>query len=135
MTSSSPISTTTQYPSFASSGLTLSITPSASTSKVLLMLAAPFYTGGRTDVGGGIRMTRASGATIVYPQNAVYSHYRDGGGNSMLSSPNLSFLDSPATTSAVTYSIEFCQSSGSGTTATLSFGGQTLSFIAMEIGA
>lgn len=126
---------TTTSGTFVNSGFTVSITPSASTSKVLIMTAFNLYTAGRTDLGGAVQITRASGATIVYPQNALYGHYVDGVANSVLTSPHFSFLDSPATTSAITYELQYRQTSGSGTTAGLGFANQTTSLIAMEIGA
>ena len=132
---STAITSSSSYPSFANSGITLSITPSATTSKILLLASIPMMLQNKTDLGGATRITRASGATIVYPQNALYNQYCDGIGNSFATTHAISFLDSPSTTSAITYEIQFCQSSGGSSTATLSFNGQTTSLVAMEIGA
>lgn len=134
-TNSTAITTTTAYPSYANSGFTLSITPSASTSKIMLIATLPFMMQNKTDLGGASRIVRGGGSVIVYPQTALYNQYVDGIGNSAATTHAHAFLDSPATTSAITYEIQFCQSSGASSSATISFAGQTASFIAMEIGA
>jgi hypothetical protein len=121
--------------SFVNTGFTVSITPSASTSRVLIMAAFNLYAAGRTDVGAAVQITRGSGATVVYPQNALYTHYTDGVGNSVLTSPHYSFVDSPATTSAITYELQLRQTSGGATTTSIGFANQTTSLIAIEIGA
>jgi hypothetical protein len=126
---------TTTSGTYVNSGFTVSITPSSSTSKVLIMTSFNFYTAGRTDVGGAVQITRASGATVVYPQNALYTHYVDGVSNSVLTQNSMQFLDSPATTSAITYELQYRQTSGAGTTAGLGFANQTTTLIALEIGA
>jgi hypothetical protein len=120
---------------FVNSGFTVSITPSASTSKVLIMTSFNLYTAGKTDCGGAVQITRASGATVVYPQNALYTHYVDGVANSVLTQNSMQFLDSPATTSAVTYELQYRQTSGGATVAGLGFNNQTTTLIALEIGA
>ena len=134
-TNSTAITTTTAYPSYANSGFTLSITPSASTSKIMLIATLPFMMQNKTDLGGASRIVRGGGSVIVYPQTALYNQYVDGIGNSNATTHAHAFLDSPATTSAITYQIQFCQSSGGSSSATISFSGQTASFVAMEIGA
>jgi hypothetical protein len=135
VTNSTAITTTTAYPSYANSGITLSITPSASTSKIMLIATLPFMLQNKTDLGGASRIVRGGGSVVVYPQTALYNQYVDGIGNSAATTHAHAFLDSPATTSAITYELQFCQSSGGSSTATISFAGQTASFIAMEIGA
>lgn len=134
-TNSTVITTTTNYPSYANSGFTLSITPSASTSKILLIASIPFMQQNKTDLGGASRIVRGGGSVIVYPQTALYNQYVDGIGNSFATTHSHAFLDSPATTSAITYEIQFCTSAGGSSNANISFAGQTASFIAMEIGA
>jgi hypothetical protein len=99
------------------------------------MTAFNLYAAGRTDVGAAVQITRGSGSVVVYPQNALYTQYTDGVGNSVLTSPHFSFVDSPATTSAITYELQLRQTSGGATTTAIGFANQTTSLIAMEIGA
>ena len=96
---------------YASTGLSLSITPSSATSKILVLAWCPIRYG--TNNGGGnvgIRINRASG-TIVMNNNLInnVSAIVD------ISYPiTLSYLDSPATTSSTNYTIEFALVNSSG---------------------
>jgi hypothetical protein len=96
---------------YASTGLSLNITPSSATSKILVMSWCPIRYG--TNNGGGnvgIRINRASG-TIVMNNNLInnVSAIVD------ISYPiTLSYLDSPATTSSTNYTIEFALVNSSG---------------------
>ena len=129
--------------------ITVSITPTLSTSKILVMA----YISGASDTAAtqiGFRLTRAGTAIFVgdasgsriqatgilfQPSNANYS-----------SQAHASFLDSPATTSATTYAMQYKADAGSSTTVYLgrtwndvnaSFTVRTPSagIIVMEIGA
>ena len=114
---------------------TASITPTSSSSKVLILVNCAIFNSGAS--GAGIALTRG-GSSIWLPSVA------DGGGpygalygvtgGRMLTS--MSYLDSPATTSSTAYGISLA--SRSGTTATLNptdvtTGGSTITL--MEIAA
>jgi hypothetical protein len=102
---------------FTDSGLSLSITPTSATSKILVMVtqAMDVYASGRADLGMGIRLLRDS-TTIWNPSvsgttspstGAGYGggYVNAGGANQIeltLQVP-ITYLDSPATTSAITY--------------------------------
>jgi hypothetical protein len=99
---------------FTDSGLSLSITPTSATSKILVLVtqAMDVYASGRGDLGMGIRLLRDS-TTIWNPSvsgtvsGAGYGggYVNAGGANQIevtLQVP-ITYLDSPATTSAITY--------------------------------
>jgi hypothetical protein len=122
---------------FTSTGLSLNITPSSATSKILVLSWCPIRYG--TNNGGGnagIRINRASG-TIVMNNNLI----NNVNGIVDISYPvTLSFLDSPATTSSTNYTIEFAlvNSSGVYTNPTVNWNSgvtQTSTLILMEIAA
>ena len=95
------------------SGMSVSITPKFNTSKIFVMItlgsissAAGISVGFRllrdsTAVGNAADTTLQSGFTNIYE-----------GGNSSLFSASHNFLDSPATTSAITYKLQWRNSSG-----------------------
>ena len=96
------------------SGFTVSITPSATSNKILykgsLYLA---YTGAE----GNFRLTRTVSGTATEVGNAsVVDDDADGafaiGGGSQYTVATFSFLDSPNTTSAITYGIKWHMHSG-----------------------
>ena len=96
------------------SGFTVSITPSATSSKIL-------YTGslylGFTGAEGNFRLTRTVSGTATEVGNAsVVDDDADGafaiGGGSQYTVATFSFLDSPNTTSAITYGIKWHMHSG-----------------------
>jgi hypothetical protein len=93
-------------------GLSLSITPSSSTSKILVISV----TQGLQDSGvadGRIRLMRDS--TAIFVGNAAEAAMGFWGGNAgnMIQAPAL-ILDSPATTSAITYKMQ-CRNNSAGT--------------------
>ena len=106
-------STTTSGSFVDISGMSVSITPKFNTSKIFVMItlgsissAAGISVGFRllrdsTAVGNAADTTLQSGFTNIYE-----------GGNSSLFSASHNFLDSPATTSAITYKLQWRNSSG-----------------------
>ena len=122
---------------YTSTGLSLNITPTSATSKILVMAWCPIRYG--TNNGGGnvgIRINRASG-TVLMTNNLInnVSAIVD------ISYPiTLSYLDSPATTSSTNYTIEFALANSSGvyTNPTVNWNSgttQTSTLILMEIAA
>jgi hypothetical protein len=92
------------------SGLSASITPTSSSSKILIFLNV---TGGNNNGGGAVKLLRnttdiAIATTGTGSQtNAAFGNYFDNGDNNSMRGHGLSFLDSPSTTSAVTYKTQF----------------------------
>jgi hypothetical protein len=93
-----PITTT-----YTDSGLSASITPKFSTSKILVMVNQALYVGGGgADSGAGLRILR--GATEVFATSATTLYiYSSTLGNEIGTIYSINYLDSPATTSSTTY--------------------------------
>jgi len=99
-------------------GLSVSITPTSSSSKILVLVQA----NGSQPVGSGrayLRLLR--GSTVINAGDAAGSRTPGLGGFSSAdtsipsSTVSASFLDSPATTSSTTYKIQLSMTAGSGT--------------------
>jgi hypothetical protein len=128
--------------SFTDSNLTATITPSSASSKILVMVNQSVYAespGGSS--GSRLRILRdstvilnlngANGWETTYVQFAT-SATEDSGENS--SRVNAQYLDSPNTTSAITYKTEAARAFASGSIYT-QVGSTTSVMILMEIGA
>jgi len=98
--------TTIATNTYTDTGLSLSITPTSATSKVLVMINQAFwYSRSATSQGTSIQILR--GATSVFASGADDTFYMnagtDGTGILLGTVGALVYLDSPATTSATTY--------------------------------
>lgn len=93
-------------------GLSVSITPSAATSKILV-IASLFMYGGSGQTNGFARLVRGSTAIAVGAtagsRTPVSMFNADGKGCTV----GMCFLDAPATTSATTYKVQFRTENGS----------------------
>ena len=122
-------STTSTSTTFVNSNVTASITPSASTSKVLVLIAlTECYKGSDVNNGLQLRLTRGGSSVFVFAtQNG-----RNGvnGGNSFNVASH--YLDSPATTSATTYTVQLASNN---TTQVGVADNGVSTIILMEIGA
>ena len=78
-------------------GLTCTITPKFNTSKILVQTSQPFIYNSTT--AQGFRTFLLRGSTIIN----MHETYASGGNEWKIASHNMLYLDSPATTSAVTY--------------------------------
>lgn len=102
-TTANTVSTT-----YADTGLTANITCQSTSSKVLVMLSQDFYTSA-ANTDGGVRLLR--GATQL-SQSAGVAFSTAGGVEVTFAR---FYLDSPASTSALTYKTTFARISGAGT--------------------
>ena len=115
--------------SFTASNLTASITPTSSSSKVLVLVNGPMY----------------ASTTAAEPQGTIYrnstnvisagSQFTDtyNGAGAIVSNISIAYLDSPATTSSTTYTFYFKNSvAGNGT---FPVNGGTATIVLMEIAA
>ena len=93
---------------YVDSGLTATITPQATTSKILAIYSENIYTNAGT-TGCGIRLVR--GATTL--DTVIDLSY--GTSSGILASHAFTYLDSPSTTSATTYKTQFARTTGAGT--------------------
>lgn len=115
---------------YADSGLTASITPSATTSKILVTVHQAWRSGAS---GQRIGAKLFRGSTELKFIGDYYG-YSASAGDLIGGHFSISYLDSPATTSATTYKTQFNNGSASGTVTVQPF--SMMSFITlMEIGA
>ena len=102
--------------SFVDIGISCSITPSATSSKILIHRTQGFYIyGGGGDVGFNTLLLRSIGGASysgILSGRTGPTHsgaYMNSGGSSELADiQGLTFLDTPSTTSAITYKIQAC---------------------------
>lgn len=107
----------------ATSVLSTSITPSSTSSKILIIVSAYFSCD--TDVYGGASLYR--GGTVISDSISSLSsggassvqftapiNHRDGDGQYENETVSINYLDSPSTTSATTYTLGFLKTYGTG---------------------
>ena len=116
--------------------LNASITPSATTSKILVHCYVQLYTAGSVQ-GPVARMQLVRGSTAI---NGFQASTYDQGGNGVQTNntATISVLDSPSSSSSVTYKVQLKNTAGSSATvqaeATDGGGGQsTPTFVLMEV--
>ena len=108
-------------------GHSATITPSSTASKIFVMWRAH----ARTSIAGsgfGTKLVR--GSTAVWTSNSNYSQYYANAGE-IHSSHNISYIDSPSTTSATTYKLQ--ASSYGGNLIKMNSDGEKTQLVLMEI--
>ena len=95
---------TTSSSTFTDTGLTATITPTSSSSKILVIVNQCGVRKDTGDTGVGLRLLR--GATVILKFEDAAGNTNSGAQN-FIGSVSNSFLDSPATTSATTYKTQF----------------------------
>ena len=95
---------------YAASGLTLNITPKFSTSKILVCFNLPLQSGAQ-NLRAAVGLHRGGSQIYLAQRESLFN------GSSSNNSETVSgmFLDSPATTSTLTYDVRVRVSGGSGT--------------------
>ena len=130
---------TTTSATLSDTGLTATITPSASTSKILVMFThqMSLYRVSATNMNGWLRLFRNS-TNLDIPRSAnETSYFQSTGSATTLEFAHTfaySYLDSPATTSATTYKTQF-KTDSSAISFNANVSGGTSTIILMEIGA
>lgn len=127
--------TGTQSTSYVDTGLSVTITPTSATSKVLILIANPAYianSASASAVNGGFQLVRAS--TNIVTLNGVMQQNINANNGAMANAFNYSYLDSPATTSATTYKLQQKVDNANGFIYT-SIGSNVSTITAIEIGA
>ena len=114
--------------SYASTNLTAVITPSATSSKIMAIIAAPMYcnTGAKYYYGTVYR-----GSSDLAGSNTPFAIARNNG-SSIGSCVHINYLDSPSSTSQLTY--RYYQKVESGATGYISINDGTSTITLMEIG-
>ena len=93
-------------------GLTATITPISATSKILVIAnLAGLYNGANNSAGAGIYLYR-NGSNVIGNYMAFINYL--GAANALIENAGINYLDSPATTSATTYTVYFSRLSASG---------------------
>jgi hypothetical protein len=120
---------TSSSTTYSDTAITLSITPTSASNKVLVIVSAAIYTlksGAQTL--GNTRLVR--GATTLYT-DAVLPYIVFGGSGSKEQNMRVTqvYLDSPATTSATTYKLQFAAESGGSIGTNTYSGGSTITLM------
>ena len=128
--------TTTQVSTSATtwidSGLTASITPSSTSSKILVFFTTMLAVGSGADIQGGIRLMR--GASIIQDYGTyTWGNYDAGENPFKYGSFSTNYLDSPSTVSATTYKYQGRNYSNG--TFYMQFASRPASIVLIEIGA
>jgi len=117
--------------SFADTGITASITPSAATSKVLVIVSQLGYgKSGGGDTKVQTKLFRGATEIAVISGSAAYNNTN---APLQLGTLGIAYLDSPSTTSATTYKTQYRTTTGSAVYG--QDGAETSTIILMEIGA
>jgi len=123
--------------SYADTGLSLSITPTLATSKVLVLTYQTFGTSRQTgQCGMGVQLLR--GATVITtPATDMFAGGASGAASVFLNNQvSISYLDSPATTSATTYKTQGKpETTANSSTLVAQYNNTTATMILLEIGA
>lgn len=125
---STSATTATSSSSYIASGLSGTITPKFSTSKIFVILSS------------GVRSPSLSWLNVALFKNGSQLvrisdglHYRISGSSDVTTQLNYSYLDSPATTSATTYALYFAVQGGG--TGSINPDGNPMTIILMEVAA
>jgi len=130
MTTSTQTTATTT--TFIDTAITLSITPSASTSKVLVMAVAAGLAKRDQDTTGALQLLRET--SVLTAMEGVFGYTANtnhmGGGASVMN-----YLDTPATTSSVTYKVQVRNRGGTGSIRVNWDGLSASNLVLMEVAA
>ena len=130
---SSSSTTHTSTSSYTDSAVTVSITPSSASSKILIMANIVLDNVGNYD-GAGVRVVRDATAVRTYPQVIKIGERAttDGDSTEITTTWAAHMLDAPASTSALTYKIQVKKFISSGSSTLVSSDGD---IVVMEIAA
>jgi hypothetical protein len=120
--------------SYADSGLSLSITPSASTSRVIVFVSQPIALIHTQGAELYMNMNIMRGATQLMENRMLFRAAAYGSESAMYTAWAPTYVDSPSTTSSTTYKCQF-KNSGAVGTAYTQIGNGTATITLMEIGA
>jgi len=128
---STSVQVNTTSATFIDTGLSVSITPSSASSKVFVM--AVHQGCGKYSANNSLALNLLRDSTQIHTGGTKGVNSNDAG-ESWVGSYTLSYLDSPSTTSAVTYKTQLSNVTGSGTVRVQSSDGVS-TIVAMEIAA
>ena len=117
---------------FTDTGLTATITPISSTSKIAIFASINGVYKNGTNSSIGLNVCRGASEIVRFSDNGLsYT----GDTSASQTSGSVSYVDSPATTSATTYKVQFKNGSGSGGSVTINDGSVSSTLVLMEIKA
>lgn len=128
-TYSTPTSNGTE--TYADTGITLSITPTSATSKVLIFVTVAGMYRSANDCSARFQVMRGSTSIHEFEKNIMNS----GGTANQSGTTVTNYLDSPATTSATTYKVQFRRNPASGGTIYINLSDSISTITLMEVGA
>ena len=128
--------TTVTSGSYTSTSLAATITPKFATSKILILITASCYIakGSNSDAGCGIGIYR-NGSQVFADAGLYYNFYYGSTVTNIRNRTPLNYLDSPTSTSALTYTFYIANYPSSGSTASLNTDNQYSFITLMEIAA
>jgi len=129
--SSYSTTTSSAVNTFGDTGLTATITPTLATSKVLIFASQTGLAVNDGTAYGSLQLLRTATSLVVFETQYGYSNTS---AQNNVGSSNVTYLDSPATTSATTYKTQFKNVSGANF-AVVQAGNSTSTITLMEIGA
>jgi hypothetical protein len=131
------VESSTTSSTYADTGLSVSITPSSATSKVLIIVTQTLgYVNSANEECNAKWQLLRNATSILAADYAVVGTFTGISNTGRLSTYNaLTKLDSPATTSAITYKTQFARRTGANSTVFTEIGSAPATIIAMEIGA
>lgn len=135
-TTSTAVTNTTS--TYADSNLTATITPSATSSRILVLVSQNFAAR-RSQEENGVAVRLVRGATVIM-ENSQWMEYKTGSGTSGITEFNqtgpMIYVDSPSTTSATTYKTQFyCLMDTNTPSATANQSSNLATITLLEIGA
>jgi len=119
--------TTTTSTSYVATGISASITPTSSTSKIFIVTTFPVYTNA-ANLSGYFTLYR--GASNLFNSEGAFR--QETSTQNLICAGSISYFDSPATTSSTTYAVYF-KSQTSGITTRICLGNATASITLLEI--
>ena len=124
--------TTSTTSTFADTGLSASITPSSTSSKILVLVSQPYALTSGSANNCTMYMRLYRGGTLIQDNRNRFDGYT----GAYQGVWNTSYLDSPATTSATTYKTQFnLHDTGSSRNTKVNFENKTSTIILLEVGA
>ena len=128
-TYSTPTSNGTE--SYADTGITLNITPTSATSKVMIFVTVAGMYRSANDCSARFQVMRGASSIHEFEKNIMNS----GGVANQSGTTATNYLDSPATTSATTYKVQFRRNPAGGGTIYINLSDSISTITLMEVGA
>ena len=117
---------------YADTGLTATITPSSTSSKILVLVAQNGFDKDVNDTGADLILLRSATQISFFAQAAGYTNSATG--HNAVGGIAINYLDSPATTSATTYKTQY-RSNANNSRVRIQWNNAMSSIILLEIGA